>query len=291
MNFFNMRQFTRISIAESRPHPRPNTNTLAFSPATVYKAGMSNAKGVVAIIPARWGSTRFPGKPLFPLAGKPLIQHVWERTLKARSIVTAIVATDDLRIAEAAFGFGAEVALTSPKHRSGTDRIAEVARKLTGVSHVINVQGDEPLIDPALLNRLAKTLLAHPKLDMITAACMFGPGEDVGNPNAVKVALDRNGDALYFSRCPIPFRRDAGAAEALPYYRHQGIYGFSLKFLLKFVKWKPSLLEQAEQLEQLRALENGARIRVLITKSASVGVDTPADAVAVEALLTAPSVR
>lgn len=238
---------------------------------------------VVAILPARWGSTRFPGKPLHVIAGKPLIQHVWERTLRAKNISRVIVATDDMRIAEAAFAFGAEVAVTSPKHRSGTDRIAEVAKKLKGASHLLNVQGDEPLVDPALLNRLAKTLLADPKLDMVTAANVFAPGDDVANPNAVKVVLGRDGNALYFSRSPIPYIRDAQAA--VPYYRHQGIYGYSLKFLLQFVQWKPSPLEKAEQLEQLRALENGGRIRVLITKHASVGVDTPGDAVAVEKIL------
>jgi len=244
-------------------------------------------KSVAAILPARWGSTRFPGKPLHLIAGKPLIQHVWERTRRAKSISQVIIATDDMRIAEAAFAFGAEVSITSPKHCSGTDRIAEVAKKLKGVSHVINVQGDEPLVDPALLNRLAKTLLGDPKLDMITAANVFAPEDDVSNPNAVKVALDREGNALYFSRSPIPYIRDLAAA--VPYYRHQGLYGYSLKFLLQFVKWKPSPLEKAEQLEQLRALENGARIRVLITKHASVGVDSPADVALVEKFLGLPS--
>ncbi len=243
-------------------------------------------KSVVAILPARWGSTRFPGKPLFPIAGKPLIQHVWERTSSARSISRVIVATDDTRIAEAAEAFGAEVALTSPHHRSGTDRIAEVARKLKGISHVINVQGDEPLIDPALLNRLAKAMLADPELGMITAANVFTPDEDVTNPNAVKVILDRKGNALYFSRSPIPYLRDAqNKADAPPYLRHQGLYGYSLPFLLQFVKWKPSPLEKTEQLEQLRALENGGKIRVLITQSASVGVDTFEDVAKAESLL------
>lgn len=250
---------------------------------------MPNApkRAVAAILPARWGSTRFPGKPLHLIGGKPLIQHVWERTQRAKSISQVIIATDDMRIAEAAFAFGAEVAVTSPKHRSGTDRIAEVAKKLKGVSHVINVQGDEPLVDPALINRLAKALLDDPKLDMVTAANVFGPDEDVANPNAVKVVMGRDGNALYFSRSPIPYIRDAAAA--LPYYRHQGIYGYSLKFLLQFVQWKPSPLEKAEQLEQLRALENGTRIRVLVTRHASVGVDTPADVAAVEKILTLPS--
>ena len=239
------------------------------------------APKVAVVIPARYGSTRFPGKPLFKIAGKPLLQHVWERCGKARGITAIIVATDDMRIAEAAFDFGAEVSMTSPKHRSGTDRCAEMAKRLRGFSHIINVQGDEPLIDPALISRLAKTLTADKGIDMITAANAFGSDEDAGNPNAVKVVLDREGNALYFSRSVIPFAR-AGSPR---YLRHQGIYGYSAKFLLQFVKWKPGALEECEQLEQLRALENGARIRVLLTKSASLGVDAPEDAALVERLL------
>ena len=240
------------------------------------------APKVAVVIPARYGSTRFPGKPLFKIAGKPLIQHVWERCGKARGITAVIVATDDMRIAEAAFGFGAEVSMTSPKHRSGTDRCAEVAKRLHGFSHIINVQGDEPLIDPALISRLAKALTADKSIGMITAANAFGSDEDPGNPNAVKVVLDRESNALYFSRSVIPFARDGSPR----YLRHQGIYGYSAKFLLQFVKWKPGALEACEQLEQLRALENGARIRVLITKSASLGVDAPEDAALVERMLS-----
>jgi len=238
------------------------------------------APKVAVVIPARHGSTRFPGKPLFPIAGQPLIQHVWERCGKARGITAVIVATDDMRIAEAAFDFGAEVSMTSPKHRSGTDRCAEVAQRLHGYSHIINVQGDEPLIEPALITRLAKTLTGDKALDMITAANAFGPDEDVRNPNAVKVVLNRQSDALYFSRSAIPFVRGDGVRPT--FYRHQGIYGYAVKFLLQFVQWKPGVLEQCEQLEQLRALENGARIRVVLTKSASLGVDAPEDVAAVE---------
>ena len=240
------------------------------------------APKVAVVIPARYGSTRFPGKPLFKIAGKPLLQHVWERCGKARGITAIIVATDDMRIAEAAFDFGAEVSMTSPKHRSGTDRCAEVAKRLRGFSHIINVQGDEPLIDPALISRLAKTLTADKAIDMITAANVFGSDEDSGNPNAVKVVLDRAGNALYFSRSVIPFARDGSPR----HLRHQGIYGYSAKFLLQFVKWKPGALEACEQLEQLRALENGARIRVLLTKNASLGVDAPEDAALVERMLS-----
>ncbi|HWB61290.1 MAG TPA: 3-deoxy-manno-octulosonate cytidylyltransferase [Chthoniobacteraceae bacterium] len=245
-----------------------------------------------AIIPARWGSTRFPGKALHPIAGKPLVQHVWERTMGAAAIDSVIIATDDMRIADAAFAFGAEVSLTSPNHVSGTDRIAEVARKLPAAfTRIINVQGDEPVVDPALISRLAKTLAADPKIPMITAANPFAPGEDPANPNAVKVVLDRAGDALYFSRSPVPYPRDkgivadSGKGTAATYYRHQGIYGYTRKFLLEFIRWKPGALEKTEQLEQLRALENGAKIRVLITKKASIGVDTPDDVRFAEASL------
>ena len=235
------------------------------------------------MLPARWGSTRFPGKALHPIAGRPLIQHVWERCQRARRLAGVIVATDDMRIAEAAFDFGAEVALTSARHTSGTDRVAEVARKLRGISHVINVQGDEPMISPKLIDRLAETLIEDPEVEMITAANRFAPGEDVTNPSAVKVVLDRDSNALYFSRAPIPHSRD-GISMA-PHYRHQGIYGYSLPLLLKFVKWKPTRLEQTEQLEQLRALEHGVRIRVVVTSRVSAGVDRPEDVAAVERML------
>jgi 3-deoxy-manno-octulosonate cytidylyltransferase (CMP-KDO synthetase) len=234
------------------------------------------------IIPARWASTRFPGKPLHILAGKPLVQHVWERASRARGIDQVIIATDDMRIAETAFSFGAEVALTSARCVSGTDRCAEVAARLRGTSHVINVQGDEPMIDPALVGRLARTLAGEPKLEMVTAAVPFGPEEDPTNPNAVKVVLNRDSNALYFSRSLIPFPRDG---RAYPFLKHLGIYGYSAKFLLRFVKWRTGKLEATESLEQLRALEHGTTIRVLSTKSASIGVDTPADALVAEALL------
>jgi len=235
-----------------------------------------------AIIPARWGSTRFPGKPLHLLAGKPLVQHVWERTLRAKAVDAVIVATDDMRIAESAFAFGAEVAFTSVNCVSGTDRCAEVAARLKGYSHVINVQGDEPLIDPSLISRLARTLSKEPSLDMVTAAVPFSPDEDPSNPNLVKVVLNRQSNALYFSRSPIPCLRDGGP---FPFRRHLGIYGYQIKFLLRFVRWRVGQLEAAESLEQLRALENGAAVRVLATKHASVGVDTLEDAHRAEVLL------
>jgi 3-deoxy-manno-octulosonate cytidylyltransferase (CMP-KDO synthetase) len=199
-------------------------------------------------------------------------------------IEAIIVATDDMRIAEVAFGFGAEVALTSPKHRSGTDRIAEVAKKLKGFTHVINVQGDEPLIDPKMIAKLAQTMAADARIQMITAATPFRAEADIGNPNMVKVVLDRAHDALYFSRSVIPYVRGDGVRPT--FYRHQGLYGYTTKFLLQFVKWKPGILEQAESLEQLRALENGAKIRVIIARDAAVGVDTAADVATVEAILS-----
>jgi 3-deoxy-manno-octulosonate cytidylyltransferase (CMP-KDO synthetase) len=238
---------------------------------------------VAVIIPARFASTRLPGKPLHPIAGKPLIQHVWERCTKAKGIDCVIVATDDMRIAEAAFTFGAEVAMTSPKHRSGTDRIAEVAKKLRGVSHVINVQGDEPLIDPALITKLAKAMAKDRAIEMITAASVFATQKEVSNPNVVKVVLDQAGNGLYFSRAPIPYLREDGERTAS--YRHQGIYGYTTRFLLQFVRWKPGILEKAESLEQLRALEHGARIRVLLTGAAGIGVDSPKDVALVERML------
>jgi len=182
--------------------------------------------------------------------------------------------------------------MTSPKHRSGTDRVAEVARKLRGdfsPTHIINVQGDEPLIDPKLIDQLAKTLVSARDLEMITAASPFAPDEDIANPNAVKVVLDAEKNALYFSRSMIPFPRDEvskkTSVNSVLWLRHQGIYGYSARLLQQFVKWKPTRLEQTEQLEQLRALEHGVKIRVVITKRASIGVDAPADVELVERLL------
>jgi 3-deoxy-manno-octulosonate cytidylyltransferase (CMP-KDO synthetase) len=230
--------------------------------------------GVVAIIPARWASTRFPGKPLAVLGGKPLVRHVWERACRAREVDRVIVATDDMRIAEAAFDFGAEVAMTSPRHPTGTDRLAEVAARLPAARIIINIQGDEPDIAPATIDRLARTLLGDPRLGMVTAANPLGPA-DLANPNVVKVVTDLAGRALYFSRSPIPHDRDGSGG--IKYLRHQGIYGYRRRMLLDFVKWKPTPLERAEKLEQLRALEHGVGIGVIEVKSASVGVDVPAD--------------
>ena len=234
------------------------------------------------IIPARWDSTRFPGKPLHAIAGKPLLRHVWERCQHARKIDRIIIATDDIRIAQTAFDWGAEVSLTSAHHQSGTDRIAEVARRTKNFSIVLNVQGDEPLIDPGLLDRIVVTL-ENKRLKIVTAAHPFQKSADALSPHQVKVVTDVEGNALYFSRAPIPFRQKRKMDRKI--LRHQGVYGFRRETLLQFVKWKPTPLERAESLEQLRALENGVKIHVLITKYGSPGVDTPADALALERML------
>ena len=244
---------------------------------------------IVGIIPARWSSTRFPGKPLHLIAGKPLLQHVWERCRRATALDSVIIATDDMRIAEAAFAWGAEISLTSPDHASGTDRVAEVAAKLRGVAHVINIQGDEPLVDPKLINQLARKMQRDPKIEMITAAHPFSDPAEARSPHQVKAVLDRKNRALYFSRQAIPYARDTTAP--VQYFRHQGIYGYRRDLLLRFVRWRPTPLEKAEALEQLRALENGVNIHVVVTKSGSPGVDTPDDARAIERQLLAPARR
>ena len=236
----------------------------------------------VGIIPARWSSSRFPGKPLHLIAGKPLLLHVWERCRRARKLDSVIIATDDMRIANAAFEWGAEVALTSRRHQSGTDRIAEVAKKTKQFAFVINIQGDEPLVDPALIDSLVEKLERNPKIDIVTAAHPFSDPKDAASPHQNKVVLGRSGCALYFSRSVIPY---SSKGSPVRYLRHQGIYGFRRQTLLQFVKWKPTPLERAESLEQLRALENGVKVHVLVTKHGSPGVDTPQDAIAVERIL------
>src|SRR5438105_15833705 len=234
---------------------------------------------VVGIIPARWGSTRFQGKPLYLIAGKPLLRHVWERCQRAKKLDCVIIATDDLRIANAAFDWGAEVALTSPRHQSGTDRVAEVAKKGKEFGYVVNIQGDEPLVDPRLIDRLIEKLRSDRKIDIVTAAHPFDDPAEASSPHQVKVVVDLMGRALYFSRAAIPFLRQLSRKN---YLRHQGIYGFRRETLLQFVKWKPTALERAESLEQLRALEKGVKVHVLVTKHGSPGVDTPEDALALE---------
>jgi len=237
---------------------------------------------VVGIIPARWGSTRFPGKPLHGIAGKPLVQHVWERCVEAQSFDQVIIATEDMRIAEVAFNFGAEVSITSAEHASGTDRIAEVAGKLKKASIIFNIQGDEPMIDPALLRDLVKRVQASDTIKIITAAIPISE-EEAQSEHVVKVVFNRYGDSLYFSRSRIPFLRRSSLQA--PAYKHLGVYGYRRRALLEFVRLQRSPLEQIEQLEQLRALEYGMKIRVIVSETNSIGVDTPEDAKAVEQLI------
>jgi 3-deoxy-manno-octulosonate cytidylyltransferase (CMP-KDO synthetase) len=244
---------------------------------------MQTMSKAVAIIPARWGSTRFPGKSLHPIHGKPLVQHVWERVCRAKSVDRVIIATDDMRIAEAAFAFGAEVSLTPSTLPTGTDRVARVAASLSGFPIVINVQGDEPLIRPGLINRLVRNLREDREVSMATAASPFTSESEALSPDNVKVVTALDGSALYFSRSLIPLVRDGDVS--VRYLHHMGIYAFRRNFLLQFVKWKSTPLERAEKLEQLRALEHGAKIHVLVTKHRSPGVDRPADLALVEELL------
>jgi len=242
----------------------------------------------IAVIPSRYGSTRLPGKSLLPLCGKPLVQWVYERARQARTLSRVIVATDDERIAEVVRGFGGEVVMTRPDHPSGTDRIAEAVQDLDA-DVVLNVQGDEPLIDPVLIDELARILTASSTWDMGTAATPLHDPADLANPAVVKVVWDAEGRAMYFSRAPIPHLRDgaAGAVLAGLHWRHIGLYGYRRSFLQRLVQEPPCLLEQAEKLEQLRALHLGARMKVLTTEHAGLGVDTPEDVPRAEAALRA----
>jgi 3-deoxy-manno-octulosonate cytidylyltransferase (CMP-KDO synthetase) len=295
-HFFSDTRFPRVKpFGQKLPPLRSQRLCAIFSELPQFMSKKSpvkqkdkKASTVALVIPARWGSTRFPGKPLHLLAGKPLLQHVWERSLQARHIARVLIATDDTRIAEAARAFGAEVVMTSPDHPSGTDRIAEVAARLRGLTHFINVQGDEPLIDPLLIESLAGTLLKNPEIAMITAATPFENLREANNPNTVKVVVARTGDALYFSRSRIPFHREAHdpASSASPLL-HLGIYGYRRDTLRTLVRLSPTPLEACEKLEQLRALEHGIPIRVIQTAHRGVGVDTPQDARRVEKLLKA----
>lgn len=239
---------------------------------------------VLGVIPSRWGSTRFPGKPLHIIAGKPLVQHVWERCAKCSALDAVIVATDDERIATAVRAFGGSAVLTSPDHPTGTDRIAEAIQAEPRATHIVNIQGDEPLIEPALIDELARAISAPGGPDMATAANPLDPQDPaVADSNVVKVVTALSGRALYFSRSPLPYFRNA--VDGLPVSRHKGIYAYTRSFIESFVTWPPSPLERAESLEQLRALENGASILVLSTDDTSPGVDTPEQAAAIESLL------
>ena len=241
---------------------------------------------VVCIIPSRYESTRFPGKPLADLAGKPMIQHVYERVLKAGSVLFAAVATDNDRIFAAVRAFGGRAVMTSPRHRSGTDRIAEAVETmgLRDDDIVVNIQGDQPLFEPSQVDEVVGPLLQDVSIPMSTLIYRIVRGEEITHPNAVKTVFDRNHFALYFSRATIPFVRDAaGKAE---YFKHHGIYAYRRHFLRTFTSLPEGILERLEALEQLRALENGYPIKVVVTSHDSVEVDTPVELEKVRRLIT-----
>jgi 3-deoxy-manno-octulosonate cytidylyltransferase (CMP-KDO synthetase) len=240
---------------------------------------------VLAVIPARYASTRFPGKPLAPLAGKPMIARVWERVRQASSVSGVIVATDDERIRSAVQEFGGEAIMTRPDHRSGTERVAEVAALRKDVEIFVNVQGDEPLIEPAAIDQAVGALQADEQVRVDTLAAPITNPADIMDPNVVKAVLDFDGNALYFSRAPIPWVRDRGGPVHARHLKHLGLYAFRRDALLDFPTFPQGDLERAEQLEQLRWLENGYRIRVLETEYDSIGVDAPEDILRVEQLL------
>lgn len=227
---------------------------------------------VLGVIPARYASTRFPGKSLAVIAGKPMIQHVYERASQCSRFARLVIATDDDRIAEAARSFGAECQITRPDHQSGTDRVAEVAAGFPA-ELVVNIQGDEPLIDFNAIEAAIVALESSPDTRMATLAKVISNPEEVENPNVVKVVKDLGGNAIYFSRYPIPYRRGGPAAV----YKHIGLYAYRRDFLLQYSSMPVGPLEKAECLEQLRALENGHRIAVAETTYDSLGVDTPED--------------
>jgi len=230
---------------------------------------------VVALIPARYESTRLPGKPLALIQGKPMIQHVFERTRAVGLVDHVVVATDDARVADAVRGFGGEVVMTSARHASGTDRIAEVVPKLDA-EIIVNVQGDLPFFDPAMVHAAVALMQADTILPMATVKMAIEDAAEMVNPNVVKVVTDRDGFALYFSRSPLPYWRESAHAGVLG-YKHLGLYAYRRDFLLRFARLAPTPLERAEKLEQLRALEWGFRIKVAETSGAGIEVDTPQD--------------
>ena len=230
-------------------------------------------KPAIVVIPARFGSTRFPAKILAARTGKPLVQHVVDQARKCRLVRDVIVATDDQRIMDALRPFETRCVMTSPSHQSGTDRVAEVAGELKD-SIIVNVQGDEPEIEPETIDALIDRLTTSSDA-MATAATRFDGGADPNDPNLVKVVFSLEGRALYFSRSAIPFHRDSTLPPSIPYYLHLGIYAYRREFLLQFSGLQPTPLEQAEKLEQLRALEHGMSIHVLLVRRATHGIDTP----------------
>jgi 3-deoxy-manno-octulosonate cytidylyltransferase (CMP-KDO synthetase) len=235
---------------------------------------------VVGVIPARYGSSRLPGKALVDLQGKPLLYHVYQRSSRAKTLNRLLIATDDERIQSAAVAFGAEVVMTGKHHQSGTDRIFEAIQNVTA-DIVVNIQGDEALIDSRAIDQTVDLLLSDPLADMATLKTPIRLMEDLLNPNVVKVVTDEQGYALYFSRAPIPYKAthedSAGSDRVENAYCHVGLYAYRCDFLRRFVAWPRSTLERMESLEQLRALEHGAKIKVGLTDNHVFGIDTPED--------------
>lgn len=229
---------------------------------------------ILGVIPARFASTRFPGKVLAQIAGKTMLQHVYERASLCTYLTKVIIGTDDDRVYAVAKSFGARVRMTLADHVSGTDRVAEVA-SAEDAAIIVNIQGDEPLISPAAIDAAVLPLVHEPDLVMGTLKKRIEDPREIADPNVVKVVTDRAGDAIYFSRCAIPFDREKSAAA--PYFKHIGLYVYQRDFLLAYSALPVGPLETAERLEQLRALENGYRIRVVETEYESLGVDTPED--------------
>jgi 3-deoxy-manno-octulosonate cytidylyltransferase (CMP-KDO synthetase) len=233
---------------------------------------------ILAVIPARYASSRFPGKPLALIQGKPMVEHVWERCKQATSLDRIIIATDDLRIAQAVEDFGGEARMTSPDHPSGTDRIWEVACNLPEFGLIFNIQGDEPFLNPETLDMIARSMEEVPDIDIMTTVTPIRDAVERNNPNCVKAVISQNGRALYFSRAPIPYQRDGQTDQVVPLgYRHLGLYLYRREALECFTQLPPSTLESVEKLEQLRALEAGMIIGTVVVEHAPIGVDTPED--------------
>lgn len=238
----------------------------------------------IGVIPARWGSTRFEGKILADINGKPMIEHVWQRSRRSRLLKEVIIACDDDRILKAAKTFGAKAVLTSKDHTSGTDRVAQAVADVSA-DIIVNIQGDEPLIHHSVIDGLVTALSKDPDCLMATAIKLIRAKDELENPNVVKVVVDARDNALYFSRSVIPCDRDRTGVRKIRYYKHLGIYAYRKSFLLKFKDMPRSRLEQAEQLEQLRALEAGVKIKTVLTDIETIGVDTPQDLARVEKFL------
>jgi len=234
---------------------------------------------IIGIIPARYGSIRFPGKPLILIQGKPMIQHVYERALRSKLIGEVIAATDDMRIYKCVNKFGGKAVMTSKRHKSGTDRIGEIVKlrnsEFKNDDLIVNIQGDEPFIDPGNIDIAIKPLIIDKTLNVSTLCYKITDRSEITDSNVVKIIFDKDNFALYFSRSPIPYNREN--SQQVSYYKHIGLYVYRKSYLLKLIELKPTKLERAERLEQLRILESGGKIKVIVTKIDSQSVDTKAD--------------